>query len=126
MIVVCVQRRDGAETEMFSLSFMLFSNMQRFLACRHGNMHTCRLQFELRKIKYGLEERGWLCGRHVCFVFTHTQACQTNNTPLPPSSCSNQSCSGTTKPRFLSLARPLGTKRGNYYLVLPLLFYDFL
>lgn len=72
-----------------------------FLACRYGNTNTCCLQFELGKGKIWALRRGLVCGRHVCFVFTHTQTCQMNNAFLPPPSCSDQSCIGVTRTRFL-------------------------
>lgn len=90
----------GRASNVSALLYVIFQYAP-FLACRYGNTNTCCLQFELGKGKIWALRRGLVCGRHVCFVFTHTQSCQMNNAFLPPPSCSDQSCIGVTRTRFL-------------------------
>lgn len=54
--------------------------------------------------------KGLVCGRHVCFVFTHTQTCQTNNSLLPPPTCSNQSGVSIATLNFLPLSLSFSNK----------------
>lgn len=65
--------------------------------------------------------KGLLCGRHVCFVFTHTGTCQTNNTLLPPPTCNDESGFRIASLNFLPVSeiRLSGTrcwmKGGKYH-----------
>lgn len=46
------------------------------LACRHCNVHMCCIHFSNKEKRRGCGGIGVVWGRHVSFVFTHTQTCQ--------------------------------------------------
>lgn len=65
--------------------FFLNITLHTILACRHGNMDMRCIHLSNKK-KRG--SGGMVWGRHVFFVFTHTQTCQTSALffhPLQPS-----------------------------------------
>lgn len=87
----------------FILFIITFFNSTTFSLQTQHCAHVLYALWAMKEKIWALR-KGLVCGRHVCFVFTHTQTCQTNNTLHPPPTCSIQSCFSIAKPNLLPLA----------------------
>lgn len=102
-----------------SFTFFVYSKIFQcipFLACRQEkHAHVLCPIWVMSERTCALRKR-LVCGRHVCFVFTHTQTCQPSIVVLPPPTCSNQSDFHNTNLNFFtavqSFSNEIDEKKG--------------